>query len=371
MKKILSICIIFIITLSQLSYVNIAYAANYTAEEVADLILYDIDKEATTIRKMDALIAVLNAIGMSNYDSAYFNAIVEDTEWSDDKHVLPDNTYAYLSGYKYLAMFEDIMFGEQCTLENGRRGWIYEPLSNATSSTCIAFMVRAMNDWDRLDLCNVDLLYKTAKTCGLLKPEDAFYNNLDYVVSVQEFRELLIRFLNQKAYKYYGTVAAIAQCEIQTDARYTYLELLNNMDTSWLNKAPIHEARVVVVNGLEVYGPYYFINIENYITDNNIYFPFLGTSRSINGETGGNFDINEDGSYTVNNGMGDTSIIYPGSDIIVKNGVEYKLSAPCLDEQEDYFGVTEEALQLIYNNKVEISYYVDKTYFHITVGVVD
>lgn len=121
MKKILSICIIFIITLSQLSYVNIAYAANYTAEEVADLILYDIDKEQATFRKIDALIAVMNAMGWSNYDALTYSPYsTNSSDWADSRDVLPWDRELW-HGYVYVAR-PFLLFGEEVLLEDGSVG---------------------------------------------------------------------------------------------------------------------------------------------------------------------------------------------------------------------------------------------------------
>ncbi len=365
MKKILSICIIFIITLSQLSYVNIAYAANYTAEEVADLILYDIDKEQATFRKIDALIAVMNAMGWSNYDALTYSPYsTNSSDWADSRDVLPWDRQLW-HGYVYVAR-PFLLFGEEVLLEDGSVGTYCDVLSDATSGTCVAFMMRALSDENQIDTTNIDILYDLAKSCGLLKYEDAFYNDPNYTVSVVEFRELLIRFLNQNMWHRFNGGYECDDC--------TYLEFLNGSESSWLNEPPRFEYREAVVNtntsdSILMYQP---LAIYFYLENDVTYYPFILVALVLDAQTeGGSVDGGEDGSYTIDNGMGDTTIVYPGSDIVIKNGEEYKLSAPCIEVVDDLFGITEEALQLIYNNKVEISYYVNKSYYCITADLVD
>lgn len=365
MKKILSICIIFIITLSQLTCVNIAYAANYTVEEVADLILYDIDKEQATLRKIDALIAVMNAMGWSNYDALTYSPYsTNSSDWADSRDVLPWDRELW-HGYVYVAR-PFLLFGEEVLLEDGSVGTYCDVLSDATSGTCIAFMMRAISDENQIDTTNIDILYDLAKSCGLLKYEDPFYNDPNYTVSVVEFRELLIRFLNQNMWHRFNGDYEYDDC--------TYLEFLNETESSWLNEPPRLEYREAVVNtntSDSIIG-WQSIAIDDYIKNDVAYYPFILVALVLDAQTeGGRIDSNEDGSYTIDNGMGDIAIVHPDGDIVIKNGVEYKLSAPCLYERSGYFGITEEALQIIYNNKVEISYYVNKSYYCITVDLVD
>ena len=365
MKKILSICIIFIITLSQLSYVNIAYAANYTVEEVADLILYDIDEDAMEIRRIDALVAVMNAIGMSNY-----NSVIYPSPYSESKYRWWDSgELEYLDrefwkGYVRAARSCSILYGEETPLEDGTIAVEYDLLSNATSGACVAFMMRAMGDENQVDMTNTDILYDMAKSSGLLKEEDAFYNDASRNISVAEFRELLIGFLEQSRYKYWNEVGI----EKDEERSCTYLNYLNENESSWLNKAPEIEARVALVNNMEALE---LIDIKGYLTDSVTYFPCFLMLATLNEQTGGSERENDDGSYTVENGMGDVATIYPGSDILIKNGEEYKLSSPTLDKNRYNFGITEEVLQLIYNDKVDISYYANKSYYCITVDLVD
>ena len=365
MKKILSICIIFIIMLSQLSYVNIAYAANYTAEEVADLILYDIDKEQATLRRIDALIAVMNAMGWSNYDALTYRPYsTNPSDWADSRDVLPWDRQLW-HGYVYVAR-PFLLFGEEVLLEDGSVGTYCDVLSDATSGTCVAFMMRALSDRSQIDTTNIDILYDLAKSRGLLKYEDPFYNDSNYTVSVVEFRELLIRFLNQNMGYRFRDDYERDDC--------TYLEFLNEKEDSWLNEPPMFEYREAIVNtntsdSILMYQP---LAIDFYIENDVTYYPFILVALVLDAQTeGGSVDSGEDGSYTIENGMGDVATIYPGSDILIKNGEEYKLSSPTLDKNRYNFGITEEVLQLIYNDKVDISYYANKSYYCITVDLVD
>ncbi len=364
MKKLLFICIIFAITLSQLTCVNIAYAANYTVEEVADLILYDIDDEAEEIRRIDALVAIMNAIGMSNYDSVMypspcFGGIYT---WADFLDIEAEERL-FWRGYLRVAHSCSILYGEETPLDNGTIAVEYDLLSNATSGACVAFMMRAMSDENQVDMTNTDILYDMAKSSGLLKEEDVFYNDASRNISVAEFRELLIRFLEQSRYKYWNEVGI----ERDKERSCTYLNYLNENESSWLNKAPEIEDRVVLVNNR---GASELIDIKGYLTDSVTYFPCFLMLVTLNEQTGGSERWNDDGSYTVENGMGDVATIYPGSDILIKNGEEYKLSSPTLDKNRYNFGITEEVLQLIYNDKVDISYYANKMYYCITVNLI-
>ncbi len=369
-KRKIAMCVSFIILTLLLSNINVAYAANYTAEEVADLILYDIDKEAATLRRIDALIAVMNAMGMSNYDAQMYSPYATDvSDWADSSDVLPWDR-DFWSGYVYIARLL-LLFGEDVLLEDGSVGTYCDVLSDATSGTCVAFMMRALSDENQIDTTNIDILYDLAKSCGLLKYEDAFYNDPNYTVSVIEFRELLIRFLNQNMYNYYGELFYREICEKDD---YTYLQFLNETEDSWLNKEPRVEYRETVVNtnytdSIVAWQP---LAIDDYLENGVTYYPICLVAMVLNSQTGGGrIDSGEDNSYIIDNGMGDIAIVYPGSDIVIKNGVEYKLSVPTMNYQNiPEFGVTEEVLQLIYNDKVDISYYVNKMYYCITADLI-
>ena len=363
-KRRIAMCVLFIILTLLLSNINVAYAANYTAEEVADLILYDIDKEQATLRRIDALIAVMNAMGWSNYDALTYRPYsTNSSDWADSRDVLPWDRQLW-HGYVYVAR-PFLLFGEEVLLEDGSVGTYCDVLSDATSGTCVAFMMRALSDENQIDTTNIDILYDLAKSCGLLKYEDAFYNDPNYTVSVVEFRELLIRFLNQNMKHRFNGNYGKDDC--------TYLEFLNETESSWLNEPPIFEYREAVVNtntsdSILMYQP---LAIDFYIENDVTYYPFSLVAMVLNSQAGGGrIDSNEDGSYTIDNGMGDTAIVYPDGDIVRKNGVEYKLSAPCIEVVYDLFGITEEALQIIYNDKVEISYYVNKSYYCITADLI-
>lgn len=385
MKRIISVILITVLTIMQVSILPVNAKTDYTAEEVADLILSEVDYEDTAINRLTSLISIMNVMNFTNYWSVVSGAAWDYYGyWDGYENIYIDNYLSnaellYLKGYLYESSYSDMFFGEEIINENGEI--IHDPkfFDNTTAGSCISIMIRALNDKNDFDFNDIEIIYNKARECGLLIPSDIFYNNPEHELTVIEFREILIRFLNQKKYKYQSINTSINVLVENSGTTYieylldenrgsTYLEYLNTSESSWLNRLPAYEYRVICVENSNTNSIKMIWRLDISEETGEPLFPIYLISAMLY-DNGVNYKYLDDGTVLIDNGMGDTIILYPNSNKLIKNGSEYELD-DIINKYDDHeISVSNQALGIIFNNELNIEYFITKMYFNICVSM--
>lgn len=363
----ISIFLISVISISSAAEVYANSTQFLSDSDIVDLILCDVNCKSETIQRIDCLVAIMNAMGYTNYD-----AFEQDTDcfpdyryWADSFETTIWDRDLWNNGYLQQARLSCLIYGEPS--DGGFRFGYFDPV---TVGTCIGFMTRAIVEND--NLTDISEITKKAREIGLLKPNDKFYYNIDYVLKPEDFKELLTRFLNQRPNKYWLSAENKMVESAKEDKIYaSYLEFLNNYNYSWLNKSPEKEYRYVLINvdGLPFTVFNEVINVKPFVSRGEVKFPLITILYGLEEFSGRRYYThNYDGSYNIDNGYGNIISIMPDSEILTKDGVDIQL--PNKIETNNCL-VTKEILDIIFSNRLSVDYYMTKSYFVINVSLLE
>ena len=188
MKKVLVLLLVLGILGAPVCGIRVAGNGEFAPDELKTLGIIDDNSfqgKYGYITRQECLVAIVNAIGMTEEANRYFCELAYYRPAFDD--VTSDENRGYV-------------WGAEGTIALGDGNQHFFPNHTATYKEAVAFMMRC------LEQCppDLDLMLSRAIEIGLIKETDHFYENMDAYFYKQDFCVLLERFIGQSRFAYYA-----------------------------------------------------------------------------------------------------------------------------------------------------------------------
>lgn len=163
------------------------------------------------ITRGDCLSYIMLAIGTPGSGYSY-NAVAEYQEDPYCDFQIEENWQETLIEYDKRSLFTyapdlvsvaicytDVVYGIG-TIEKYNNKMYFGYIQYITLEEVLAFMVRCLKNDNDCNLADLKITTEIAKEKGLLRKEDIFYHNPNYIITISDFKVLLSRFISQKAH---------------------------------------------------------------------------------------------------------------------------------------------------------------------------